>query len=109
MIIKKRSSQFIPIIKCKTCGKVALQRSVVELECPSLKSEKRKTWGKLIKDSFNMYITEDGKVKRNKRIFYAAMLQGCINRKHKLQVVHLGDLKFRKSFMDIVDAGDDND
>ena len=107
MIIRKRSSQFIPIIKCKTCGKIARQRSVIELEDSALSAEKRKTWNRIIKQSFNVYATDSGRVKRNKRIFYAAMLQECINKKHKLQVVHLNGLKFRASFADIMKEDED--
>ncbi len=101
MIIRDRLREHIPIIRCLTCGKVARQRSVIELESPTLISEKRKTWGALIKSSFNLYQAENSKrLNRNKRIFYAAMLQSCINRKHRLSVEHLADFNFRKSCAD---------
>lgn len=99
MLIRNRLQQHIPIIKCLTCGKIARQRSVVELEDPALRNEKRKTWHLIIKPSFNVYAIGAQK-HRNKRIFYAALLQRCIERKHKLKVIHLNNINFHKTFDD---------
>ena len=105
MIIKNRLYENIPIIRCTTCGKLAKQSSVIELESFSLNREKRKTWGKIIKPSFNVSYSDSGKLKRNKRLFYASMLQSCINKKHKLKVIHFNSIKFHKSFLDTVNVG----
>lgn len=104
MIIRNRLKDNIPIIICKTCGKIAKQDRVLELECPQLikdkRYKKRKTWARIIKSSFN--ISYDGlRKKRNKRIFYSAVLQNCINRKHKLKVKFLNKINFPKSYLDI--------
>jgi len=109
MIIKNRLQENIPLIRCTTCGKIAKQSSVIELESFGLNREKRKTWNKIIKSSFNVSFSDSGKLKRNKRLFYASMLQNCINKKHKLKVIHLNNIKFHKSFLDTVniDKGED--
>jgi hypothetical protein len=103
MIIKNRLKENIPIIKCLTCGKRALQASVIELEDPALikdmRYKKRKTWARIMKPSFNVYYNGMRKL-RNKRIFYAAMLQGCINKRHKLRVQFLNKIKFPTSYPD---------
>jgi len=105
MIILNRVRENIPIIVCKTCGKRALQSSVIELEDPALIKEmrykKRKTWARIIKPSFNIYMSE-GRKMRNKRIFFSALLVGCIEKKHKLQVIHLNGSKFHQSYLDTV-------
>jgi len=95
-IIKDRCYENIPIIICKTCGKIAQRKQVIELEDPALIKEKRKTWNKLIKPSFNIYYNDTQK-RRNKRIFYAAILQTCLNKKHKLEVKFLNN-GFRKAY-----------
>ena len=75
MIIKNRLKQHIPIIICKTCGKIALQDKVLELEDPALikdmRYKKRKTWARIMKPSFNIYYDGQRKL-RNKRIFYSS-------------------------------------
>lgn len=111
-IIKNRCYDNIPIIICKTCGKMAKREQVIELEDPALISVKRykrkKTWARLIKSSFN--ISYDGRrKKRNKRIFYSAFLQTCINKKHKLLVKHLNGIKFHSNCLDIMKEDKDED
>ena len=105
MIIKNRLQEHIPIIVCRTCGKIAKQNRVIELEDPALikdmRYKKRKTWARTIKNSFNIYYNGLRK-KRNKRIFYAAILQNCINRRHKLKVKYLTKINFPKSYLDTV-------
>jgi hypothetical protein len=105
MIIKNRLKDNIPIIVCKTCGRLAKQSSVIELEDPALikdmRYKKRKTWARIMKPSFNIYYRGARKL-RNKRIFYAALLQSCINKRHKLQVKFPNKVKFPKSYQDIV-------
>lgn len=111
MIIKNRLREHIPIIVCKTCGKIVKQDSVIELEDPELISDmrykKRKTWARLMKNSFNVYY--DGlRKKRNKRVFYAALLQNCINKRHKLKVKYLTKINFPKSYPDLLkEEGDE--
>lgn len=105
MIIKNRLREHIPIIVCKTCGKVAKQSRVIELEDPALIREarysKRKTWARLIKPSFNVYY--DGlRKKRNKRIFFSSLLISCAARKHRLIVRYLNEISFPKSFLETV-------
>jgi len=101
MIIKNRLLEHIPILVCQTCGKVARQRQVIELEDPALRNERRKTWNRIIKPSFNVHYSGMQK-RRNKRIFYAAVMQVCINKRHKILVKHLNDLHFHRSFSDTV-------
>jgi len=105
VIIKNRLKDNIPIIICKTCGKLAKQNSVIELEDPLLikdmRYKKRKTWARIMKPSFNVYYHGMRRL-RNKRIFYAALLQSCINKKHRLQVKFLNKIKFPKSYQDTV-------
>lgn len=105
MIIKNRLKDNIPIIICKTCGKIAKQDRVIELESPELikdmRYKKRKTWARIMKPSFNVYYNGMRKL-RNKRIFYAALLQSCINKKHKLQIKFPNKVKFPKTYLDIV-------
>lgn len=109
MIIRNRLLEHIPIIRCTTCGKTARQSSVIELESFGLNKEHRKTWGKIIKPSFNVSYSDSGKLKRNKRLFYASLLQSCINKKHKLKVIHLNNIKFHKTFMDTINVGKGED
>ena len=107
MFIKNRLKQHIPIIKCQTCGKIANQNKVFEMEAPSLlqtlNHPKRKTWARLVKDSFNVYYGGAQK-RRNKRIFYASCLQRCIEKKHRLEVIHLYGIKFHESFRDTLNV-----
>ena len=105
MIIRDRLREHIPILICKTCGKIARQNKVIELEDPALIKDaryaKRKTWARLIKPSFNVHYDGARKL-RNKRIFYAAILQYCIKRKHKIKVRYLTPIKFHKSYPDTI-------
>ena len=105
MIIRDRLREHIPILICKTCGRIARQDKVIELEDPALikdaRYKKRKTWARIIKPSFNVHY--DGLRKlRNKRIFYASLLQSCIEKKHRIKVRYLTKIKFPKSYLDTI-------
>jgi hypothetical protein len=77
-----RQREFIPVLVCKTCGKVS--DKVMEYEDAALVSEKRKTWKRTIRPNLNFYIKVSGKKRRSRRIFFAYKMVECIRKKHKL-------------------------
>jgi hypothetical protein len=79
-----RKQENIPYIVCKTCGKIT--DHVLEYQDPSLISEKRKTWKRVIKPTLSYFIYLSGRKRRNRRLFFSYAIMNCLKNKHKLQL-----------------------
>jgi hypothetical protein len=86
VFIRNRKKETIPYLKCRTCGKISDR--VIELEDPMLFKEKRKTWKRIIKPSYNKHMYQ-GRQVRTKRVFWAQPLAECFRKKHKVSVKYL--------------------
>ena len=98
MHILHRTKEEIPEIHCRTCGKIAKQSRVQEFEFSGLIKEtryktKRKTWNRIIKQSYHIYYNGNRKL-RQKRLFYSHLLLECIRKRHKLKVKFLDNRIF---------------
>jgi len=85
-IVLGRRAETIPVMICKTCGRVCDRVREYQDTMPLIR-EKRKTWKRIIKPNLNIpMISIDNRKLRVRRIFVAYPMIECIRRKHKLTI-----------------------